>query len=552
MTPKRTDELFEDITLEFKPVESSSSMANAQYAAIHLGQLILLCRGHSCCACTGHFLPSDPEAPMKALVFLDLKAYSCTPSLQFQGKTFDKYFWAHNPRDIEVNPGRNEHGLLRLPSLNFAIPRMPDDCLINLGHRDRVGASCFAVKEGNDRLVIDCGIALDKEAEDDLLFSFSGQSHGEQQLPNLKYIETWKPVGIIFTHGHRDHAGAMPDLARRLGSEARPPLLYATPLTAALLRKIFTNARRWWNTPIEASFQPGDTLTCCPFSVQTFPVYHSIPQTCGLVITTPKGKRIVHLTDFKLQGMDPSAPSLLETLKKIKQAGEVDLLVLDVMNAKSPITGQTPHEQQVVNQIEQIVNKIPPGQRVVVSLFSTNIDRMRAVIEIGGKARRKVSLYGRGMKTVYEVGQQLGLLSDLPEAPINGRLLIVTGCQAEPRSVLDRWAKGEKDDEIGRGVCTNDHIIFSSRPIPGNERVNGLIKQLKRHGAMVYCDPLRLHVSGHGHLEDMMSVIQCLQPKKVLPIHADPEAVKAFEQALVERFPSIPSAWAESDLGVAL
>jgi ribonuclease J len=339
-------------------------------------------------------------------------------------------------------------------------------------------------------------------------------------FPDVRYLveERRNVLGIVLTHAHEDHFGALIDLWPRL----KLPI-YATPFTAALLE-----AKRQGEpgaseipvniVPVNGHFALG------PFDIELVTVAHSIPESNGLIIRTPHGT-VLHTGDWKI---DPTptlgAPTDEAKLRRLGNEGCLALLG-DSTNAMRE--GRSPSEADVAKSLSELI-RTAPG-RVAVTTFASHVARIRAVAFAAAACNREVVVVGRAMERVEQVARETGLLDGIAEFhPIDayGRLLpdricaLCTGSQGEPRSALSRIAQDEHPEvTFARG----DRVIFSSRAIPGNEKavtrvINGLVSQ----GVEVITDRTHLvHVSGHprrGELEDMIGWVR---PGVLIPVHGE-------------------------------
>ena len=340
-------------------------------------------------------------------------------------------------------------------------------------------------------------------------------------FPDIRYLveERRNVLGIVLTHAHEDHYGALIDLWPRL----KLPI-YATPFTAALLE-----AKRQGEpgapeipvkiVPLDGRFALG------PFDIELVTVAHSIPESNGLIIRTPHGT-VLNTGDWKL---DPTPTLGAPTDEaKLRSLGNEGCLALIGDSTNAVREGRSPSEADVAKSLSELI-RTAPG-RVAVTTFASHVARIRAVARAAAACNREVVVVGRAMERVAQVARETGLLDGVAEFhPINayGRFLpervctLCTGSQGEPRSALSRIAQEEHPEvTFARG----DRVIFSSRAIPGNEKavtrvINGLVAQ----GVEVITDRTHLvHVSGHprrGELEDMIGWVR---PNVLIPVHGEP------------------------------
>lgn len=338
-------------------------------------------------------------------------------------------------------------------------------------------------------------------------------------LPDWSYVAERAEdcVGVVLTHGHEDHVGALSWFLREV-----PAPLYGTPLTLGLARRRMdehgVNAKM--NT-IEA---PG-SRRIGPFDLTFVPVSHSIPDAIGLAVDTRDG-RIFYTSDFKLdEAPIDGRHTDVELIRRLADEG-VDLLLADSTNAETP--GRTPSESIVGDAFREIFEGAE--RRIIVACFASNLHRVQQVFTAAEEAGRKVALAGRSMMANVEVGRDLGhvkvsdsTLIDLetvddhrPEELV----IVCTGSQGEPLSALSLIAAGEhKFVRVGRG----DTVILSASPIPGNESaVHRVVNGLYRAGAQVFHNEMApVHASGHAASEELAELLRMVRPRNFTPVHGE-------------------------------
>jgi ribonuclease J len=390
--------------------------------------------------------------------------------------------------------------------------------------------SIYGVGDGRRRqwLIVDCGV------------SFAAEEHlpgVDLILPDIRFLieERKNLVGLVLTHGHEDHMGALIDLWPRLNVP-----IYATPFTAALFE-----AKRLGEPgapPIPINVVPlNGRLTLGPFTVDFINVAHSIPESNALAIRTPSGI-VLHTGDWKI---DPTpligAPTDQARLTALGDEG-VLALVGDSTNAVRE--GRSPSESDVAKTLAELI-RTAPG-RVAVTTFASHVGRIRAVADAARQAEREVVLVGRAMERVAQVARETGYLDGVQDfrsaqsygyLPPDKVLALCTGSQGEPRAALSRIAEDEHPEvTLARG----DRVIFSSRAIPGNEKavgrvINGLIAQ----GVEVITDRTHLvHVSGHPRRDELREMIGWVRPQILIPAHG--EALHLAEHAELARRAGVP------------
>ncbi|MCG0278609.1 MAG: ribonuclease J [Thermanaeromonas sp.] len=382
--------------------------------------------------------------------------------------------------------------------------------LIPLGGLGEIGRNMMLVRYGGNILVIDCGLIF----PEDEMFGV------DVVIPDVSYLLENRHMvrGIIVTHGHEDHIGALPYVLKDLNVP-----VYGTKLTLALLQ---AKLKEYGVTGFRLQqVKPRDVLKLGPFRVEFIRVSHSIADSVGLAIHTPVGT-IVHTGDFKIDHT-PIDGEVFD-FYKFAQLGEEGVLVLlsDSTNVERP--GFTMSERAVGQTFDEVFRKAK--ERIIVASFASNIHRIQQVISIAHKYNRKVAIAGRSMLNVVNIACELGYLTippgtlveldEIVHLPKNKTVIISTGSQGEPMSALTRMAMAEhRQVEIMPG----DTVIISALPIPGNEKlVARIVDQLFRQGADVYHEAVDgVHVSGHASQEELKLMISLVKPKFFVPIHGE-------------------------------
>jgi ribonuclease J len=334
------------------------------------------------------------------------------------------------------------------------------------------------------------------------------------------WIEQFGGVyAYIITHGHEDHIGALPFMLNRW-----PGPVYTTPWTAALIEAKLQRRGVATRYPIHR-IMPRDRVEFDDFSVEFVPFNHSIPNACGLMI---RGKtfNIFHTGDFKFDFTPVvEKPVDVDHLKALGKEG-IHLLLADSTNAH--LTGFCPSESSVIEPMQRAFESAQDGA-IVVSTFSSNFWRLKTILDVCERVGRKVLILGSGLDTCIKVASELGLFQPPPNLIVDSSAasnmsrselcVIATGSQGEWRAALMRMANGEHRQF---SICPGDVVVFSSRTIPGNERiVQHMMSLLERRGARIHSirnDP-HIHVSGHGYREELKQLITALQPKNFIPVH---------------------------------
>lgn len=419
-------------------------------------------------------------------------------------KTFGRGFSSTqtNQSKSRTQP-QSENGFFKKPALRF----------IPLGGLEEVGKNMSAVEYGNDILVIDMG----------LMFPNEDMPGIDYVIPDINYlVENKEKIrGVIITHGHLDHTGAIPYIIDKLGS----PQIYSAPLTNGLIKKRLEEFGLENRVKL-ATITPGEeTLQLGAFKVDTFRLNHNIPDSMGLSITTPEGI-LVYATDWKFD--HTPADGKPTDFSKLAELGGQGVLALfsDSTNAQKP--GHTISEKEVEDVLFKLVENAKG--RVIIATFSSLISRIQQILNVAKKMNRKVAFSGRSMLANVEVASSLKALIIPPDAvidvgevgkyPDNRVIIVCTGSQGEERSALTRIAAGEhRQIKIKKG----DTVILSSSPIPGNERsVNDVMDNLFREGAkVIYQKLMDVHTSGHAYQEDLKLMIGLIKPKFFIPIHGE-------------------------------
>ncbi len=383
--------------------------------------------------------------------------------------------------------------------------------IIPLGGLGEVGKNMTAYEFNHQIIVVDAGIMF---PENDMLGI-------DYIIPDYEYVRARadQVIGIIITHGHEDHIGAVPHLVNDI-----PAPLYATPLTIGLIDVKLQRANAGSKVQLN-TVKAGDTVQLGPFKIEFFHISHSIPDAVGLGITTPAGL-VVHMSDFKFD-MSPvdGWPTDYAKLAEFSQRG-VDLLLSDSTNAERP--GWTPSEMVIGPAFDKVMNDAPG--RVIIATFASLISRIQQVADAAARHNRKMALAGPSMLDNVKIARKLGYL-DLRDdllVPLEQALnmqdhkvvIMCTGSQGEPSSIVGRLSTGtNRQFDLKPG----DTVVLSSHPIPGNEEsISRTINRLLRRGAIVIYDGiLPVHVSGHASQEEQKLLLSLVKPRHFLPIHGE-------------------------------
>lgn len=385
--------------------------------------------------------------------------------------------------------------------------------VIPLGGVEEVGLNMTVLEHGDDIIVIDAGLMFPEE--DMLGVDFV--------IPDMTYIieNRERLRGIVLTHGHEDHTGALPFLMKGLRENDVP--IYGTPLTLGLVRHKL--AEHHLDDVKLISVKPRDVIELGAFSVEFIRVTHSIVDGVALGISTPLGL-VVHTGDFKLDPT-PVDGELLD-FHKFSEYGERGTLLLLSDSTNAERGGFTYSEKEVRRAFEDIFSTAEG--RIIISTFASNIHRIQQAIDVAVKFGKKVILCGKSIIGNAQIALDLGYLKiprdtwlrldALPRLKDNEVVIITTGSQGEPMSVLSRIATGEhKQIRIHEG----DTVILSAKMIPGNERSIGrIINHLFRRGAnVIYEKVSEIHVSGHASKEELKLMLNMVRPKYFVPVHGE-------------------------------
>ena len=381
-----------------------------------------------------------------------------------------------------------------------------------MGGLGEFGMNMTAIRYGDEMIIVDCG----------MMFPDAELLGVDLVMPDLSFLkENQEQIrGLILTHGHEDHIGAVPYFL----TEIDVPV-YGTAFTLALVDRRLEEYELD-HEPRFVTVKPKQMIEVGPFKIEFIHVTHSIVSAVALAITTPLGV-IVHTGDFKVDPT-PTDNELfdLHTLADYGKRG-VLLLLSDSTNADRP--GYTESERAVKPRMEEIFNR--SNNRVVVSCFSSSIHRIQLVLDLAKEYGRRVAVIGRSMVSVTEIAHSLGLLEipdgillrpqDAMDLPRDKVAVLISGTQGEPMSALARVAV---DNHKHISVDQGDTVVLSSRIIPGNEKsIFRMIDHMSRRGADVLYGTMNppLHVSGHGSIEEMKLVLNLLRPRFFMPIHGE-------------------------------
>ncbi len=384
--------------------------------------------------------------------------------------------------------------------------------IIPLGGLNEIGKNMTAIECGDDIIVIDCGIAF---PDDDM-------PGVDLVIPDVTYLEAnaRKLRGIVLTHGHEDHIGAIPYVLRNINTP-----IYGTRLTVGIVRNKLKEFSLE-TAPTLVEVKAGDTILLGGMTVEFIHVNHSIADACALAIRTPLGT-IVHSGDFKLD-LTPIDGEIMD-ITRLGEIGREGVMLLMCESTNAERAGYTPSERKVGASLEYIFTT-HKKQRIVIATFSSNVHRVQQIIDTAARHKRKVAVTGRSMLNIVSAATELGYMhvpkgvlidiSEINQYNPEQITLVTTGSQGEPMSALYRMAFGEHRDVR---LSMNDVVVISSSAIPGNEKLVGrIINELCKIGVEVIHDAsVAVHVSGHACQEEIKLLMALIKPKYFMPVHGE-------------------------------
>lgn len=384
--------------------------------------------------------------------------------------------------------------------------------IIPLGGLHEIGKNITVFEYENEIIVVDCGLSF---PEDDMLGI-------DLVIPDITYLEknVDKIKGLIITHGHEDHIGAVPYLLKKINIP-----IYATRLTAGLIRNKLGEHKLLRSTKLNEVIQGQTIKLGNNFKVEFIRSSHSIPDSVMLAITTPAGT-VLHTGDFKVD-YTPIDGKIMD-FGRIAELGNEGILALMSDSTNAERKGFTMSERSVGEVFDKLF--LHCTKRIVVATFASNVHRVQQIVNAAVKYDRKIAVCGRSMINMIETARELGYI-DCPENifididmisnyPDERLVIITTGSQGEPMSALTRMAAG---DHRKVKITPNDLVIISATPIPGNEKfVSKVIDDLMQIGAeVVYSSLEAIHVSGHACQEEQKLILALAKPKYFIPVHGE-------------------------------
>ncbi|MBE6568689.1 MAG: ribonuclease J [Ruminococcaceae bacterium] len=380
-----------------------------------------------------------------------------------------------------------------------------------LGGLNEIGKNLAVIEYEDDMIIIDCGLAFPDE---DMLGV-------DLVIPDFTYLE--KNIdrirGILLTHGHEDHIGALPYLLREMDIP-----VYGTRLTLGILESKLAEHRLLGERQL-VTVEAGTILRLGIFKCEFIRVNHSIADACMIAVRTPEGT-ILHTGDFKLD-TSPIGGEMMD-LTRIGEYGREGILLLMCESTNVEKPGFTPSERKVGASLDHIF-MTNSDRRVIIATFSSNVHRVQQIINSSAKFGRKVAITGRSMLNVVGAAVRLGYMdvpagvlidiSDINRYPREQITIVTTGSQGEPMSALYRMAFA---DHSQVELTPNDLVVLSSHAIPGNEKLVGkIINEMYKKGVNVYHDEAVVHVSGHACHEELKLIHALTKPKFFMPIHGE-------------------------------
>ena len=392
--------------------------------------------------------------------------------------------------------------------------------IIPLGGLDEIGKNITVFEYGNEIVLVDCGLEF---PEDDMLGV-------DLVIPDVTYLEKNKEKikGLVITHGHEDHIGAIPYLLKQINVP-----IYATKLTIGLIKNKLEEHKLLASTKL-VPVEQGQTVHFGNIRVEFIRSNHSIPDSVMLAIHTPVGI-VLHTGDFKID-YTPIDDKLID-LGRIAELGNKGIVALLSDSTNAERKGFTMSESSVGEVFDKLF--LNNNKRIVVATFASNVHRVQQIVNSAEKYGRKIAICGRGMINMIETARELGYINApenmfididmIKNFPDEQLVIITTGSQGEAMSALTRMASGEhKKVEI----TPNDMVIISATPIPGNEKlVSNVINDLMQIGAEVIYSALEdIHVSGHACQEEQKLILALAKPKFFIPVHGEYKQLRAHAE----------------------
>ncbi len=384
--------------------------------------------------------------------------------------------------------------------------------IIPLGGLGEIGKNMTVIEYENDMIVVDCGLGF---PDDDM-------PGIDLVIPDITYLESNKEKirGVLLTHGHEDHIGAVPYLLRTLNVP-----IYGTPLTLGIIRNKLEEHVLPWRADLRV-VNAGDVVRLGEIAAEFIHVNHSIADACAIAIRTPLGT-LLHTGDFKLD-TSPIDGEMMDIVR-LGELGREGVLLLMCESTNAERAGHTPSEREVGASLEYIFST-HQKKRVIIATFSSNVHRVQQIIDTSARHKRKVAITGRSMLNIVSAATELGYMkipagvlvdiNEIKRYKPRELTLITTGSQGETMSALYRMAFGEHSQV---SLDANDLVVLSASAIPGNEKpVGRIINELSRNEVEVLHDAVvEVHVSGHACQEELKLMQALTKPKYFMPVHGE-------------------------------
>ena len=428
-----------------------------------------------------------------------------------------------NANEIKENISRRMESKKRnnTPKFEFKKDNLK---IIPLGGLDEIGKNITVFEYGNEIVLVDCGLEF---PEDDMLGV-------DLVIPDITYLEKNKDKikGLVVTHGHEDHIGAIPYVLKQINIP-----IYATRLTVGLIKNKLEEHKLLASTKL-VTVEQGQTINFGNIKVEFIRSSHSIPDSVMLAIHTPVGV-VLHTGDFKVD-FTPIDDKIMD-IGRIAELGNKGILALMSDSTNSERKGYTMSERTIGDVFDRLFQN--NQKRIVVATFASNVHRVQQIVNSAEKYGRKIAVCGRSMINMIETAREIGYI-DAPENMFididmiknytdDQLVIITTGSQGETMSALTRMAAGEHKKVV---ITPNDMVIISATPIPGNEKlVSNVINDLMQIGAEVIYSALEnVHVSGHACQEEQKLIISLAKPKYFMPVHGEYRQLRAHAETAKE------------------
>lgn len=390
-----------------------------------------------------------------------------------------------------------------------------------LGGMNEIGKNMTVYEYGGDMFIVDCGLA----------FPGAELLGVDSVIPDFTFVEenADKIKGLLITHGHEDHIGAIPYLLKKMNIP-----IYSTRLTIGLIKGKLKEHGLLDHAKLH-EISPSDKIKLGKFTVEFIHVNHSIPDAVGLAISC-SGGTVIHTGDFKIDTTPVDGDMI--NLPRFAEYGTKGVLALlqDSTNAERP--GYTMSEKKVGESFLNLFRKAGK-RRIVVATFASNIHRVQQIIDVAKHLKRKVAVVGRSLENLVQVGEELGYLNvpdnilisidEIRNYPDDKLVIITTGSQGEPMSALTKIANGEHKKVT---ASPNDYVIISATPIPGNEKMVGNVvnELMKRDIEVIYEKMYEVHVSGHACQEELKLMMGIVNPQFFIPVHGEQKHLRKHAQ----------------------